>query len=81
MEDERLKAFLRNHQMQPGQAKGGNCPYLNREGCSIYPVRPLICRLYGTSPNHKCKMDVAPVRFMHEDEEEEVFYLYRKYFF
>jgi Fe-S-cluster containining protein len=81
VEDERVKAFLRKHQMQLGQAKGGTCPYLIQDGCSIYPVRPLICRLYGTSPNYKCKMDVAPVRFLHEDEEAEIFYFYQAHFF
>jgi Fe-S-cluster containining protein len=81
VEDERVKAFLREHKMQPGQAKGGTCPYLNQEGCSIYPVRPLICRLYGTSPNYMCTMDVAPIRFLHEDEEAEIFYLYQTHFF
>jgi len=24
-----------------------NCPYLNNNRCSIYPVRPLVCRLQG----------------------------------
>ncbi len=81
VEDERVKAFLRKNSMQLGEAKGNTCPYLNETGCSIYPVRPLICRLYGTSPNYRCKMDVMPIRFLHEDEEEEIFHLYRTHFF
>jgi Fe-S-cluster containining protein len=85
VEDETIKTFLREHSMQPGEAKGHTCPYLDESlsegGCSIYPVRPLICRLYGTSPNYLCKMGVEPLRFLHEDEEEEIFYLYRKNFF
>ena len=81
VEDERLREFLRAHSMQPGEAQGNTCPYLNERGCSIYPVRPFICRLYGTSPNYLCKMGVTPLRLMHEDEEEELFYLYRANFF
>ena len=81
IEDERIKRFLREHQMPVGEAKGSTCPYLVEEGCSIYPVRPFICRLYGTSPNYKCKMDVAPLRLLHEDEEVEIFHLYRSRFF
>jgi len=81
IEDERIKAFLRESSRQIGKARGNTCPYLNETGCSIYPVRPLICRLYGTSPNYRCKMDVAPTRMLHEDEEAEIFYFYRANFF
>lgn len=80
-EDERLKTFLREHQMRPGEATGNTCPYLDRTGCSIYPVRPLICRLYGTSPNYRCVRGVAPLRILHEDEEAEIFHLYQANFF
>jgi hypothetical protein len=38
-------------------------------------------RLYGTSPNYLCKIGVEPLRILHEDEEEEIFSLYRKNFF
>jgi Fe-S-cluster containining protein len=80
-EAERIKAFLHKHSRRIGQAHGNTCPYLNETGCSIYPVRPLICRLYGTSPNYRCKMDVAPLRMLHEDEEAEIFHQYRTNFF
>ena len=85
VEDERIKEFLREHSMQLGEAQGHTCPYLDESlaigGCSIYPVRPLICRLYGTSPNYLCKVGVRPVNLLQEDQEEEIFYLYRKNFF
>ena len=63
--------FLKKKSLQFGKAKGNTCPYLNESGCSIYPVRPLTCRLYGTSVNYRCIMNVAPVRLLHEDEESE----------
>ena len=81
VEDERIKAFLNKHALPTGQAQGNTCPYLTERGCSIYPVRPLICRLYGNAPNYRCKMDVAPLRMLHEDEEAEIFYFYRANFF
>jgi hypothetical protein len=80
-EDERIKAFLKKNAMKLGKAVGTTCPYLNELGCTIYPVRPLICRLYGTSPNYRCKMGVAPLKLLHEDEEAEIFHLYQTYFF
>lgn len=81
VEDERISAFLKKNAMKPGEAQGITCPYLNETGCTIYPVRPLICRLYGTSPNYRCKMEVAPLRLLHEDEEADIFHLYQSHFF
>ena len=81
IEDERIKVFLKENAMKLGKAHGTTCPYLNELGCTIYPVRPLICRLYGTSPNYRCKMEVAPLKLLHEDEEAEIFHLYQTYFF
>lgn len=80
-EGERIKAYLKKNAMKPVKAQGNTCPHLNKSGCTIYPVRPLICRLYGTSPNYRCKMKVAPLRLLHEDEEAEIFQLYQTYFF
>jgi len=31
-----------------------NCPYLGNNGCEVYAERPLICRLFGTSPRIAC---------------------------
>jgi len=81
VEDERIQVFLREHKIPPGKAQGTTCPYLIETRCLIYPVRPFICRLYGTSPNYLCKMGVAPFRLLHEDEEAEIFHLYRSNFF
>ena len=30
------------------------CPYLINDRCSIYPVRPLVCRLQGVAPDLLC---------------------------
>ncbi len=85
IEDERLKKFLEDRGVKVGEARGRTCPYLDEAlpdgGCSIHPVRPLICRLYGTSPSYLCKMGIMPVRLLEEDEEEEIFHLYQKNFF
>ncbi|MBW1982404.1 MAG: YkgJ family cysteine cluster protein [Deltaproteobacteria bacterium] len=80
-EAERIKQFLLERGRKPQPAQGTTCPYLTEEGCSIYPVRPLICRLYGTSVNYLCKEGVKPLRLLHEDEEAEIFHLYQRHFF
>ena len=81
VEDKRIKTFLKENSIQLGKARGNTCPYLVETGCSIYPVRPFICRLYGTSPSYRCKMDVYPLRLLHEDEEAEILHLYQTHFF
>jgi hypothetical protein len=31
-----------------------SCPHLGAEGCMVYDERPLICRLFGTTPSLPC---------------------------
>ncbi|MBU0497664.1 MAG: YkgJ family cysteine cluster protein [Candidatus Thermoplasmatota archaeon] len=37
-----------------------HCPYLEKNRCSIYPVRPLVCRLQGTIPELPCPHNTTP---------------------
>jgi len=31
-----------------------SCPHLGSNGCEVYAERPLICRLFGTTPRLPC---------------------------
>lgn len=31
-----------------------SCPHLGDQGCQVYAERPLICRLFGTTPRLAC---------------------------
>ncbi len=46
--------------MRPGD-DGLTCRYLKRERCSIYEVRPMICRLYGAAEGLECPHGCRPV--------------------
>jgi Fe-S-cluster containining protein len=81
LEDELIRGYLRERGMQFKQATGTTCPYVSDLGCTIYPVRPFTCRLYGTSPNYLCKLGARPLDLLHPDEEEDLFYHYRSNFF
>jgi len=82
LEEEHIQRFMAERGMATAEVQGTTCPYLVVGlGCSIYPVRPLTCRIYGASPNYRCAMGVSPLRIFHEDEEAEIFHLYRTYFF
>ncbi|NMR25101.1 YkgJ family cysteine cluster protein [Pseudoalteromonas sp. NEC-BIFX-2020_015] len=37
-----------------------NCVHLGPKGCTVYDERPLICRLFGTTPRMPCPNDRAP---------------------
>jgi Fe-S-cluster containining protein len=81
VEDERIRSYLKEHGREVGRAQGLTCPYVSRQGCTIYPVRPLTCRMYGSSTNYLCKMGVRPLQVLSEDEEADIFNFYRTYFF
>jgi uncharacterized protein len=38
-----------------------SCPYLGANGCEVYAERPLICRLFGTTPSLLCPNGARPV--------------------
>jgi hypothetical protein len=37
-----------------------NCPHLGDKGCQVYAERPLICRLFGTTPRLACPQGKRP---------------------
>ena len=37
-----------------------NCVHLGPQGCQVYDQRPLICRLFGTTPNLPCPRGQGP---------------------
>jgi len=37
-----------------------NCVHLGPEGCRVYDQRPLICRLFGTTPSLPCPRGQGP---------------------
>ena len=49
-----------------------SCPYLGKHGCDVYDERPLICRLFGTTPRLLCPNGQRPVYMIDEKTEEEV---------
>ena len=37
-----------------------SCPHLGDQGCQVYAERPLICRLFGTTPRLVCPNGKRP---------------------
>lgn len=49
-----------------------NCVYLGKLGCEVYGERPLICRLFGTTPQLACPNGKRPVYMIDTSTEREI---------
>lgn len=48
---------------------GERCPALSPVGrCSVYDIRPMLCRLYGASRDTGCEHGCTPARWLDPDE-------------
>lgn len=41
-----------------------SCPMLKNEKCSIYDIRPMICRLYGVADGLQCMWGCKPTKLL-----------------
>lgn len=53
------------------------CPHLGDTGCQVYDERPLICRLFGTTPRLACPNGKGPEKMIDPKIEQRI-YLYNK---
>lgn len=49
-----------------------NCVHLGPDGCTVYHDRPLICRLFGTTPSMACPNGRRPEEMVAPIVEEQV---------
>lgn len=49
-----------------------NCVHLGKHGCEAYGERPLICRLFGTTPRLLCPNGKRPVYMIDPGTEREI---------
>ena len=54
----------------PAPVDGGSlvCPMLKNHRCTVYKVRPLICRLWGMMEAMKCPHGCTPERWVTDEE-------------
>jgi len=50
-----------------------NCPHLGENGCQVYHDRPLICRLFGTTPKLACPNGCRPAQVIDEKIEQRIY--------
>lgn len=57
-------------------AINGKCTYLNQHGrCDVYPVRPLVCRVFGASEKLPCIWGCKPTQPLLTEMEEGLLFL------
>lgn len=49
-----------------------SCPHLGESGCQVYAERPLICRLFGTTPRLACPNGKRPEVMIDPDIERQI---------
>lgn len=55
-----------------------NCPHLGENGCEVYDERPLICRLFGTTPRLPCPHGRRPEVMIDERIEKKIHQFFRE---
>jgi hypothetical protein len=51
-----------------------SCVHLGPNGCTVYDERPLICRLFGTTPRMPCPNDRRPEEMIGSEVEGQIHY-------
>ncbi|MBD1575650.1 YkgJ family cysteine cluster protein [Vibrio sp. S11_S32] len=49
-----------------------NCVHLGPNGCTVYEERPLICRLFGTTPRMACPNNCRPDEMIDPKTERQI---------
>ncbi len=49
-----IERYVKEKGIIPIETKDGTCPLYQEGRCSVYPVRPLICRIFGHAERLPC---------------------------
>ncbi|WP_159673070.1 YkgJ family cysteine cluster protein [Andreprevotia sp. IGB-42] len=55
-----------------------SCPHLGPHGCEVYGERPLICRLFGTTPALPCPNGCGPEEMTEPDVVAQIHRFFRE---
>lgn len=54
-----------------------SCPHLGGQGCRVYAERPLICRLFGTTPRLACPNGQRPATMIAPPIEQRIYQYFK----
>ena len=55
-----------------------SCPHLGEKGCQVYAERPLICRLFGTTPKLLCPNGKKPDEMIDAKVEQGIYQFFKE---
>ncbi|WP_233702101.1 YkgJ family cysteine cluster protein [Iodobacter ciconiae] len=55
-----------------------SCPHLADKGCTVYLERPLICRLFGTTPALACPHGKQPEMMIDKAIEQQIYQFFKE---
>jgi hypothetical protein len=58
--EEMARLPVKSHEEHEAALADLCCPHLGEKGCQVYAERPLICRLFGTTPRLPCPNGKRP---------------------
>jgi len=51
----RVRAYMKQHGIKPNPNPAPlQCPLYDGQSCTVHPVRPLLCRVFGHTPRLDC---------------------------
>lgn len=68
----------KSEQEQDAALAALSCPHLGADGCQVYDERPLVCRLFGTTPKLACPNGRRPEVMVAPEVEEGVYRYFRQ---
>jgi len=69
---------LKSEEQHEAALENLSCPHLGETGCHVYEDRPLICRLFGTTPNLPCPHGKRPNEMIDVDIERKIHTFFRE---
>ncbi len=70
--EEMARLPVKSAQARDAALSDWSCPHLGPNGCEAYSERPLICRLFGTTPRLRCPNGCGPEAMIDAEAEREV---------
>lgn len=55
-----------------------SCPHLGETGCQVYAERPIICRLFGTTPKLACPNGKKPDAMIDPKIEQDIYQFFKE---
>lgn len=71
--DEMARLPLKSDEEHVAALANLSCPHLGDHGCQVYTERPLICRLFGTTPRLVCPKGKKPDEMIDPIIEQDIF--------